>query len=77
MLLATWQDRFKGLKSDDPLVASAASAQCRKPRQLANSLEAERKRAALVGKPYFRFWKPPGSMVAPLKPKSCAARSYS
>lgn len=67
--LATWQERFRELKSNDALVANAASRNVTNLGNLRARLESERKRAALVGKPYFPILEATWLNGAPLKPE--------
>lgn len=67
--LATWQDRFQKLKSDDALVMSAAARNVSTFGSLRTRLEAERKRAELVGKPYFPILEAVWLNGTPLKPE--------
>ena len=68
-LLATWQDRFKELKSEDALVMSAAARNVSTFGSLRTRLEAERKRAALIGKPHFPILEAVWLNGTPLKPE--------
>lgn len=68
-LLATWQERFKELKSEDALVKSAAARNVSTFGSLRTRLEAERKRAALIGTPHFPILEAAWLNGTPLKPE--------